>query len=124
MTPEGRIKKRVKELLDSASCHHFWPVQNGMGSATLDCITARPSDGHVLAIETKAPGERPTARQKATARDMMARGWLVVIYDGDRFMEGLLGAWLANDGDSPGITDAIRKRTMAIINEGDERTVL
>ena len=38
MTPEGKVKVKVKNLLNAYGCYHFWPVQTGMGASTLDCL--------------------------------------------------------------------------------------
>lgn len=53
MTPEGKIKARVKARIATAFpySYRFMPVQNGMGSPALDfyyCI-----NGQFIAIETK-----------------------------------------------------------------------
>ena len=38
-TPEARVKKKVKKLLDEMDVYHFSPYQAGMGSAgVLDII--------------------------------------------------------------------------------------
>ena len=38
MTPEGKVKVKVKNLLNAYGAYHFWPVQTGMGARTLDCL--------------------------------------------------------------------------------------
>jgi precorrin-6B methylase 2 len=68
MTPEGRIKAKVKAKLNAYGAYHFWPVQMGMGSRTLDCLACH--NGRALAIETKAPGQKITEQQKAIAERM------------------------------------------------------
>lgn len=70
MTPEGKVKAKVKRLLQKYGCYQFWPVQTGYGSPTLDCIGC--SNGFFFGIETKAPGKRPTPRQRLTIDDMRA----------------------------------------------------
>jgi hypothetical protein len=37
-TPEGEEKKKVREFLDSIGAYHYWPVQTGVGTDTLDCL--------------------------------------------------------------------------------------
>jgi hypothetical protein len=65
MTPEGRTKKVLKVFLTNQGIYHFWPVQNGYGAATVDCLAC--CDGKFLAIETKRAGVKtPTGRQKLT----------------------------------------------------------
>jgi precorrin-6B methylase 2 len=68
MTPEGKVKVKVKNMLNAYGAYHFWPVQMGMGSRTLDCLACH--NGRALAIETKAPGQKMTDQQKAIAERM------------------------------------------------------
>jgi hypothetical protein len=63
MTPEGRIKAKVKAMLNAYGAYHFWPVQMGMGARTLDCLGCH--NGQFFAIETKAPGKAMTEQQTA-----------------------------------------------------------
>lgn len=83
VTPEGTVKTKVKRVLNNYGAYHHWPVQNGMGSPTLDCIGCY--NEKFFAIETKAPGEKPTPRQELTIEDIRScnsRGKVFVI-DGD-----------------------------------------
>jgi hypothetical protein len=66
MTPEGKVKVKVKNLLNAYGCYHFWPVQTGMGARTLDCLGCH--NGRSFAIETKAPGKKLTEQQRAIAQ--------------------------------------------------------
>jgi hypothetical protein len=68
VTPEGKVKLRVKELLARYGCYAFWPVQTGMGARTLDCLGCH--NGRAFAIETKAPGKKMTEQQRAIADRM------------------------------------------------------
>lgn len=61
-TPEGKVKKAVKKLLDQHGAFHTWPVPSGFGESMLDCVGHHRGD--YFEIETKAPGEKPTARQQ------------------------------------------------------------
>lgn len=82
-TPEGKIKTETKALLAKykPQLYAHWPVQNGMGEPTLDCIGA--FRGHAFAIETKAPGKKPTLRQEQTILKMRAAEIPVFVIDGD-----------------------------------------
>jgi len=100
-TPEGIVKDKVKKLLDvyreptmnSAGqvfrngLYAHWPVQNGMGMPTLDCIVCYY--GHYIAIETKAPGKHPTPRQQTTIKQMEDAGAIIFVIDGDEGVERL-----------------------------------
>lgn len=82
MTPEGRIKAMVKRRMSQEfpGCYHFMPVQNGMGAPSLDflyCIR-----GLFIAVETKAPGKKPTPRQETTIAQITAAGGAVFVVDG------------------------------------------
>lgn len=76
-TPEGKVKARVKKLLNEHNAYHHWPVQNGFGEPTLDCTGCHR--GKYFAIETKAPGERLTPRQEFTKEKMEAAGAKVFV---------------------------------------------
>ncbi len=90
MTPEGRIKDAVKRLLKKYDCYWHCPVQNGMGRPALDFMHVTCS-GYVCAIETKAPGKKPTPRQLQTIAEIEAAGGTVFVTDGN--LEEL-EAWL------------------------------
>lgn len=77
MTPEGKVKERVKRLLKKYSVYYHMPVMNGMGSPTLDFVCCHR--GYYLAIETKAPGQNPTLRQTMTMEQMLKAGGFVFV---------------------------------------------
>lgn len=89
MTPEGKVKAAVKKVLAKygEELYAFWPVQNGMGSPTLDCIVCYR--GKYIAIETKAPGKLPTPRQLITISKMEKAGAKVFVIDGSESCVGL-----------------------------------
>lgn len=81
-TPEGRVKDVVKKILKRfENVYYHMPVQNGMGEPTLDFIGS--CNGHFFAIETKAPGKKPTERQQLTMGNMLAGGAVVFVVDDD-----------------------------------------
>lgn len=56
MTPEGKVKKKVKEYLQSIGAWYYMPVSNGMGrSGCPDILVCYK--GLFMAFETKAPGK-------------------------------------------------------------------
>ena len=79
MTPEGKIKKRVKEILDEVGAWYCMPVGSGYGkSAIPDFISCY--QGHFLAIETKAGNKQATAIQaREIERIKAAKGvaWVI-----------------------------------------------
>ena len=91
MTPEGKVKERIKAALDEAKAYYHMAVLNGMGQPTLDFTGCHR--GLYFAIEAKAPGGEPTARQKHTMRQMLkARAMVFVVSDEESLEQ--LRAWL------------------------------
>lgn len=93
MTPEGKVKDKVKKLLKDAGAYYHMPVQNGMGAPTLDFIGCHY--GNFFAIETKAPGKKPTGRQELTIAEMRKARGTVFVVDGTEETVAPLRAWLA-----------------------------
>lgn len=81
MTPEAKVKKNVKEVLDSyaGSVWYFMPVGGMFGrSGVPDFIAC--VEGQFVAIETKAGKNKPTALQElAMSKLRLAGGMTVVI---------------------------------------------
>lgn len=94
-TPESKVKARVKLILakHKPQLYAHWPVQAGFGSPTLDCNGAIL--GKAFAIETKAPGKKPTPRQISTMVDMKRAGYKIFVIDGVKFPYDVLEKWLA-----------------------------
>jgi penicillin-binding protein-related factor A (putative recombinase) len=80
-TPEGKVKDEVKKLLVKHGAYYHMPVQNGMGTPTLDFIGCMK--GYFFGIETKAPGKKPTPRQLLTIKNMESAGGTCFVIDGD-----------------------------------------
>lgn len=63
MTPEARVKKDVKKMLDAMSIYYFMPATYGFGrSGVPDFVCCL--DGRFLGIECKAGDNKPTALQE------------------------------------------------------------
>lgn len=71
-TPEGKVKRAIKKVLDDLGVYYHMPVQNGMGKPTLDFICC--VGGVYVVIEAKAPGAIPTRRQEALMKEIRASG--------------------------------------------------
>lgn len=81
-TPEGKVKKTVSALLKATpGLYYFMPVQAGMGASTLDYLGCYR--GKFFAIETKAPGKKPTDRQNMIIERIRQCGGAVFVIDGD-----------------------------------------
>jgi len=80
-TPESKVKDAVKKMLKEYKAYQHWPVQTGYGAPTLDCIACVA--GLYIAIETKAPGKKPTPRQLLTMEEINNAGGITLVVDGD-----------------------------------------
>lgn len=81
-TPENKVKAEVKKIIDKygAQIDSYWPVPAGYGESHLDCILC--VNGKFVAIETKAPGKKPTPRQKYRIEKTHLAGGIAVVIDG------------------------------------------
>lgn len=74
MTPEAKVKDKVKKLLKDRKAWFYMPVQNGMGKVGIPDFIGTYR-GLFFAIETKAPNKNPTTEEqrwnKATANQQM-----------------------------------------------------
>jgi hypothetical protein len=87
-TPEGKVKRKVSTFLKSVDqLYYTMPVPSGYGESTLDYLGCYK--GHFFAIETKAPGGRPTARQEQCMSLMERAGAKVFVIDGDLTLNAL-----------------------------------
>lgn len=98
MTPEGKIKAKVKAYLDSIGAYYFMPVQVGYGKRTLDFLVCWR--GEFWAIETKAPGKKLSAFQERIRKEInAARGPVFTIASADD-LEGFK-VWYAAHSSRP-----------------------
>jgi hypothetical protein len=63
MTPEAKVKAKIKKILDAHNVYHFSPFQAGMGRAGIPDIIAC-FKGKFIAIEAKAGANQPTLLQQ------------------------------------------------------------
>ena len=89
--PESKIKDLVKRRFEKEfpDAYRFCPVQNGMGAPGLDVFYCIPC-GIFVAIETKAPGKKPTPRQMLTMEAIGAAGGLCFVVDGVSSLEAAI----------------------------------
>lgn len=69
ITPEGRVKAKVKALLNKYNVYYFMPATGGYGRSGIPdficCVkTNKSSRGLFVAIECKAGNAKPTALQE------------------------------------------------------------
>lgn len=82
MTPEGKVKKKVKEYLQSIGAWYYMPVSNGMGRVGCPDILVCYK-GMFMAFETKAPGKikNVTANQQREIDDIQRAYGLAHVVD-------------------------------------------
>ena len=75
MTPEGKVKKQVKEFLDSLGedCWYYCPVPSGYGKKGVPDIIGC-FKGKFFGIELKAPGKLATDWQVKQLQDIYRAG--------------------------------------------------
>lgn len=82
MTPEGKVKAKVKNWLDKNGIWFYMPVQTGYGvSGIPDFVCC--ANGKFLAIETKAPGRISNVSDKQALQiaAIGAAGGVAVVVD-------------------------------------------
>jgi Holliday junction resolvase len=79
MTPEGKVKKKVLQILTEHGAYYTMPVTGGYGRSGVPDIIACYR-GKFLAIECKAGSNKPTALQEKALNDIRtAKGFALVI---------------------------------------------
>ena len=77
MTPEGAVKKEIKEGLTARGIYFFMPVQSGYGKRAVDFICCW--QGRFLAIEAKAGTNKTSKYQENTMKEMKEAGALAMV---------------------------------------------
>ena len=77
-TPEWKVKKAVRLMLDRLGVYHFMPPANGFGRAGIPDIVGC-MDGHFIAIECKAGKGKTTALQDRELNAVLNAGGTVFI---------------------------------------------
>lgn len=96
LTPEAKVKKKVKEILDQMGVYHFSPMQNGMGRAGIPDIIGC-LDGQFIAIECKAGKGKTTALQERELnRILNAGGYALVVNETNINQLWEIKEWLSN----------------------------
>ena len=93
MTPESKVKAKVKAWLQARGIWNCTPVGSQFGNAGVPDILCC-WDGRFLGIEVKAPGKRgnTTDMQKRQLAGITAAGGTAIVVDDISQMEDLLNA--------------------------------
>ena len=87
-TPESKVKKQVKKILDDLGAYHFSPMTAGFGRSGVPDIIACYK-GKFIGIECKAGKNEPTLLQKHNMKMIQQnKGLAIVINEGN--IEALL----------------------------------
>jgi hypothetical protein len=94
MTPEGQTKRKIREVFNKYRSHGiyvFMSVPSGYGKSTIDYLGFICGLG--FAVEAKAPGRKPTPRQKGIIEVIEESGVPVFVIDDDATL-AKLDRWL------------------------------
>ena len=80
MTPEAKVKAKVKKILNELGCYYVMPVTGGYGnSGAPDFLVCK--DSLFYGIECKANGGKPTALQLKNHDDIRKAGGIALVID-------------------------------------------
>jgi hypothetical protein len=86
MTPEARVKTKVKRILSHINAYNFSPMTAGYGRSGVPDIIACYG-GRFIAVECKANGNKPTALQLDNLQDIEACGGMAFVVDENNINE-------------------------------------
>ena len=99
MTPEGKVKKKVKEYLKDIGAWYYMPVSNGMGRVGCPDILVC-YQGLFMAFETKAPGKikNVTPNQQREIDDIQRANGLAHVVDDVEQVKEIINAKIIETG--------------------------
>jgi len=80
MTPEKKVKTKVKKILDTLGAYHCSPATGGYGASGVPDILAC-YQGKFIGIECKANGNKATALQQKHLREISMQQGVSLIID-------------------------------------------
>lgn len=82
MTPEAKVKRKVRSLLELAGSYYAMPVTGGYGASGVpDFLVCH--HGRFIGIECKAGSNKPTALQISNMRKIELAGGATVVINED-----------------------------------------
>ena len=97
MTPEGKVKRKVVEVLKKHDVWYFFPANNGFGKSGIPDIIAIV-DGHFVGVEVKSATGKPTELQKICGKQIEKAGGTRMVVSDDVTLE-VLNAVIENRKD-------------------------
>jgi len=80
LTPEKKVKEKVKKILKELNCYYCMPSTGGYGSSGVPDIIAC-YQGKFIGIECKANGNKPTALQQKNLQDIIKSNGQSLVID-------------------------------------------
>jgi hypothetical protein len=91
MTPEAKVKKKVRETLKALGAYYAMPVTGGYGvSGTPDFLICWR--GQFFGVECKANGNKPTPLQERALQAIKDAGGASIVIDENNADQ--LGSWM------------------------------
>lgn len=78
MTPEAKVKAKVKAVLKKLNCYYFFPATGGYGRSGVPDVVAC-NGGKFVGIECKAGKNTTTALQKKNLHDIKESGGVAMV---------------------------------------------
>ena len=99
MTPEAKVKKKAKMVLDNLGAYHFSPLTGGYGNSGVPDIVAC-YEGFFLGIECKAGKGKTTLLQEHNLKRIDATGGFSVIVNESNVeqLRELIQSWVNTVG--------------------------
>jgi Holliday junction resolvase len=90
-TPESRVKKQIRKILDTTRTYYAMPIGTGYGSSGVPDFLAC-HEGHFIGIEAKAGKGKTTALQEDNMRRIRESGGTTIVVNEDNLneLEGML----------------------------------
>jgi hypothetical protein len=80
VTPERKVKDKVRKVLTDLNAYYAMPIGTGYGNAGVpDFLVCY--QGRFIGIECKAQGNKPTALQLKNFKDIESAGGTVLLID-------------------------------------------
>ncbi len=77
-TPEVKVKKQIRKLLDAAGAYYAMPIGTGYGNSGVpDFLICHK--GRFIAVEAKAGSNKPTALQEMHLQKISDRGGIALV---------------------------------------------
>lgn len=85
-TPEAKVKKQIRKLLDAAGAYHAMPIGSGYGNSGVpDFLVCHK--GRFIAVEAKAGKGKTTALQEMNLAAIRAAGGTALVINEDNLNE-------------------------------------